>query len=622
MATKNYTTKTASLKATTADIRKVEAKKVQSDVLTVKKGEDYINVLDAIDNAAISVGRDEDKNWGVDSNEVTNLVKQINFLGDYVNVVPATDGSGKVQVYIGENKSLKGVSSVDGKPTGASWYVYENDKYTVTGIKSVNVQGTKAVGAATGYDAVTLTAKTTASNPTISTGGTSTTIFTTDSKDNSIWFRVTVNGTTGSTYSQSLASNLSNATLTKENVTLTTSNTVVTTDHAKNGKIPGQTETSFKFTFDPDNLVKDGGSIKLQWAIAKTEPSTWNDIDLFYATHTTTPTISAITASLVEDDKQYTDKVSGMRYLTSGSKVNVQVASIANSQKNVTKSLKRVRITDPTNTSKDYAIAADGTMTNGMTETSGNGAESGDATYAISDTLTTGTGVAGSSFTISGKAWDYNDADNSPSINLTGATIPAPYYGNPVDSTILIEKFSKENMRTDAEMNAWGDRSETLFTGSENIINGRVPAIVQHGKLYHPSNANIIADIDGNKPSTSDSDAVFYRVIKQSETNTSGCSAMKLEGTNLTDSKTKLYLTGINNDGTLQAKTWIINALSSYSDSIGTGIAAAGKLSGTYIEFDFNTSFEAKPAQNKGFLLTIVMAKGAAPLGPMTFSAL
>lgn len=625
MATKNYTTTTAALKATTADIRVLDAKKVSADSLEVD-GVDVMSAIEeaksAADNAAISVGRDEDKNWGVAENEVTNLVKQINFLGDYVNVVPATDGSGKVQVYIGENKSLNPVkTTLSGAPSTTSYYSFTNDDYTVTGAATKAYHGTKTVGNTNGYTAVTLTANTTASNTPIGGSGTSTTIFTTDSSENKIWFRTTVNGTVGTIASQALSADLTNKTLVQDNVTLTTSNKVVTTEHAKDGKIPGQTETSAKFTFDPDTLVPSGGSIKLEWAISKAEPTTWNSTDLFYVEHTATPTTSAITASLTNE--VLTPKVSGMQYVTSGSTLNVKVAELKNSQNKISRSLNRFQITDATNKAYTYAIKTDGTMTDGMTERTGDGAKAASAVYALNVDLTTGSKVAASSFTISGKTWDYNDADNSPTVSLTGATINRPYYGTVTDSTDLVESFSSENKRTDNAMVAWGAKSDTLFTGEQNIIEGRVPAVVQMGKLYHPSNASIITDADGNKPSyDGTADAVFYRVIKQSATSEAGCAAMKVIGSNMTDSNVKMYLTGINADGTLQNKTWIINALSSTSDAVGTGIAAAGKLSGSSIEFDFNTSFESRPPQNKGFLLTIVLGKGAPALGPMTFSIL
>lgn len=623
MATKNYTTTTAALKATTADIRVLDAKKVSADSLEVD-GVDVMSAIEeaksAADNAAISVGRDEDKNWGVAENEVTTLVKQINFLGDYVNVVPSTDG--KVQVYIGENKSLNPVkTTLSGAPNTTSYYSFTNDDYTVTGAATKAYHGTKTVGNTNGYSTVTLTANTTASNIPIGGTTTSDTIFTTDSSENKIWFRTTVNGTVGTVASQALSTDLTNKTLTQDNVTLTTSNKVVTTEHAKDGKIPGQTETSAKFTFDPDTLVPSGGSIKLEWAISKAEPTTWNSTDLFYVEHTATPTASAITASLTNET--YTDKVSGMRYVTSGSTLNVKVAELKNSQNKISRSLNRFQITDATNKTYTYAIKTDGTMTDGMTETSGGGAKAASAVYALNVDLTTGSKVAASSFAVSGKTWDYNDADNSPAVSLTGATINRPYYGTVTDSTDLVESFSSENKRTDNAMVAWGAKSDTLFTGEQNIIEGRVPAVVQMGKLYHPSSASIITDADGNKPSyDGTADAVFYRVIKQSATSEAGCAAMKVQGSNMTDSNVKMYLTGINADGTLQNKTWIINALSSTSDAIGTGIAAAGKLTGSSIEFDFNTSFESRPPQNKGFLLTIVLGKGAPALGPMTFSIL
>lgn len=662
MAT-NYTTKTASLKATAADIRKlaatsVDAGSVQADELTVKNGEGYSSVTDLIDTAvdtavetaadaladvktelegkiteaqeaaAISVGRDTNKDYKVDSSEITALVKQINFLGDYVNVIPSNDGTGNVNVYIGENKSLNEISGLSNNRASTTAYrSYTNDDYTVTGGASVNYNGTKKVGTTSGYDAVTLTSNVEPSNYPVtelskpeSQQQTSTTIFVTDSDENKIWFRTTINGKTGNIASQALNTDLAGKTVTENNVTLTTTNTVITSDHAKYGKIPGQTETSFTFTFDPDNLVPKGGSIKLEWAISKTEPTAWKSVDFFYGEYTQSPTATAITAAMTKE--VLTPLISGMQYVTAESEVNVKVASLTNSQNKLSTSLNRFQITDPTNSTTTYAVKADGTMTAGMSETSGKGVLSSSAVFALDKTLKTGSKVAASSFTITGKTWDYNDTDTKPSVDLTSATIKRPYYGTVKDSTDLIEYFSNESRRTDNNGAAWGDKSKVLFTKDENTIGGRVPAIVQMGNLYHPANASIIADANGKKPASADGEAVFYRTIIQNPNSTSGCAAMKLTGNNLTNSNVKLYLTGINSDDTLQAKTWIINKESSYSDSVGTGIAAAGKLTGSEIQFDFSTAFESRPPQNKGFLLTIVLGKSAPALGPMTFSIL
>ena len=122
MAT-NYTTKTASLKATTADIRKVEATKlmVSPDGKSSTSKEDIVELIDkkaadAAEKASIQVGRDADKNWSVDETAI-EAVKKISFLGDYVNVVEGANG--EVKLYIGENKSLPEAnkSSISGIPS-------------------------------------------------------------------------------------------------------------------------------------------------------------------------------------------------------------------------------------------------------------------------------------------------------------------------------------------------------------------------------------------------------------------------------------------------------------------------------------------------------------------------
>lgn len=103
MATKNYTTKTASLKATTADIRKLQA-----DTLAIKdETGEYVDVMMAIDTAAeaataaagIQVGTETDKVTSVDADKdglldggIQTKVKGMNFCGN-VAVVNNADGT-------------------------------------------------------------------------------------------------------------------------------------------------------------------------------------------------------------------------------------------------------------------------------------------------------------------------------------------------------------------------------------------------------------------------------------------------------------------------------------------------------------------------------------------------
>lgn len=607
MATKNYTTKTAALKATVADIRKVAAKDVTSKSFHIENADGTTSAL----QPGINVG-----DGNADTTTITEKVTNVTFAGDYVNVVKNDDGS--LTFYINENKSLKGITGLSGTPSTSSYYQFTNADYAVTGATTKNVHGTKTVGNTSGYNTVTLKSQTTASNTAVSTGATSTTIFNTNSKDNKIWFRTTVNGTVGTAASQALDTDLSAKSLTQDSVTLKTTNKVLTKEHASLGKVPGQTETSFEISFDPDTVAPNGGSIKIEWAIAKETPSSWNAVDLFYTEHTATPTASAITASLT--DEILTDKVSGMQYVTAGSTLNVKVASLTNSQNKISKSLNRLQITDTTKQSYTYAVKTDGTMTEGMTETTGDGAKAASAVFALDTDLTTGSSIAASSFTVSGKTWDYNDADGSPSVALTSATVSRPYYGNPVASTDTVESFSKENKRTTADMVAWTqDDSDILFTGTENIINGRIPAVVQMGKLYHPANSGIIADANGKKPSSSTTDAVFYRVVKMG-TGTGDTPKLKLTGNNLNNSNVGIYLQAVKADGSLEPKMWKINAEPSVTDTIGTGIAAAGGVSASEVLFDFNTTLGVRPRECDGFLLMIVLKSGAPALSAMTFA--
>lgn len=137
MAT-NYTTKTASLKATTADIRKLQA-----DTLTVKdETGEYVDVMDAIDKASeeavaaagIHVGTETSMvngdNLNVDADENGDLdagipqkVKGMNFCGN-VAVVNNADGTVDFWFMNPDNHSKPTKATESGAPSG-SMYVYD-----------------------------------------------------------------------------------------------------------------------------------------------------------------------------------------------------------------------------------------------------------------------------------------------------------------------------------------------------------------------------------------------------------------------------------------------------------------------------------------------------------------
>ena len=391
----NYTTKTAALKATKADMRQVQVSKkltskevwiddaegvstnvleligdaqeaattAASGALSAAKTELEGKIKQAADNAAISVGRDADKNWSVDETAI-DMVKKISFLGDFVNVVPGENG--EVKLYIGENKSLPdgdktAIKSVPSTTHNVLLYTDATDDYTFPSNVTPNKTSVSVIAKAdannnTNFGSSTLQAR--------AKGDDNTTVFTLDQSD-CIWVRTTYNYGTASNWGKVVLSkgrgvsskdkendiNVYTTTLTDvtidteagekslpSGVSMQVGNYPLTTANAKDGKIPNRCETQFKITFAWDTiLTKDGGNVKVEWAIgsaneagdAPSSAVTINEFSRFF-TEYKTANIASVNATV--KDSTYTSKVSGLEYLTKGTTVEVTTGNITNTQ--------------------------------------------------------------------------------------------------------------------------------------------------------------------------------------------------------------------------------------------------------------------------------------------------
>lgn len=140
--TTNYTTKTASLKATQADIRKVEATKilVSPDGKSSSEKVDIIDIIDGVkdkvDNLklGIDIGTKDDSFDNVDDTDgFLSGVSKINFKGAFVNVIKKDNGT--VDLWINPDNNLgklDAASSSFTAPTGStSKYVFGGTDYTL-----------------------------------------------------------------------------------------------------------------------------------------------------------------------------------------------------------------------------------------------------------------------------------------------------------------------------------------------------------------------------------------------------------------------------------------------------------------------------------------------------------
>lgn len=624
---KNYTTKTSALKATTIDVRNIEATgtidatKVVADSLHV--GDKNVmteieNAKTAANNAAISVGRDADKNWAVDETAI-EMVKKISFLGDYVNVVEvdAPNGGKEVKLYIGENKSLpeanKNSDGLTGKPTtNATVVLYEDatDNFTLPVTANGSTTAAWVVQDGTNFGAKTLTAKSVDATDT----------FTLDATD-CIWVRTTYNGGTPSAWGKvSLAKNRgtynnggddpTTSSVSKvafaadgaagENalptgVTMNVGNYVLTAENdAKNGKVPNRCETAFDITLDYDAIAtKDGGTVVFEWAISaatKAGDAPTGNIhshSIFLSEYKTVSMASnSLTASIV-GTPTYTDAVSGLKYVTSGTKVKVNTGNITNSQYKTAASKKRLNIT-AAGKSVDYNNS-DLTLVSGTITKS-------DAVYKATDkeiTLSTaGTGTA------EVKATPYGYAAGTAQTKTI-----ANFWGSVPTSTATVENFGDETdyrMLTPASAAGSYPNTEDVTTHSVNV-NGTTccSAVCQYGKLYHPASA--AADAEGTKYSTT-LPACFIRTF----TGSSKPNTFKLEGINLIQSgKVQVWWKDGNNWYDLS--TAVAGSVAHTNNTDGK----SDTITKTILSADGET-------QRTDMLIAIVVQPGAAYIGPIT----
>ncbi|MBR4891093.1 MAG: hypothetical protein IKU15_07395 [Clostridia bacterium] len=621
MAIKNYTTKTASLKATTADIRKVEAKQleagsVQADALTVKKGEEYVPVTeliqDAADNAAIAVGRDADKNWSVDETAI-GMVKKLSFLGDYVNVVEGEDG--EVKLYIGENKSLPEANktAIDGIPsTTKSVLLYADDTDTFTLPVTANSGSQAAITVADGsnFTASTLTAK--------DANGTQG-CFTLDSGD-FIWVRYTYEGTTSAWGKVSLKKNRGTYTRNDANptassvskvgfsadstfgeaalpagVTMSIGNYVLTAeDDAKNGKVPGRCETQFSIGIDWNTiLTKDGGTVKFDWAIGASEPTSPNTFSRFFTEYKSVA-MSSVAATVSKG--VMSAKVSGLEYLTKDTEVTVTTSDITNSQYKSAESTKRLNV-NAAGTSVDFTNA-ELTLVSG-TITKSDAVYKLDGSSSKSNVIKLGTTGTGSAAV---KATPYGYAAGTE----RSATSIANFWGSIPTSDSKTEKFGVETTYRMAKVDSTeGSYNNTKAVDDKDMLasipttsyTNLVQAVCQYGKLKHPKNA--AADGHGETPySGITSDAVFIR---------------KFQAT----SDQKLVLSGTN-IGKAKAVYWYDGATYNLISTAKTGVyeVANDKLTVTW------SSSLHQPISTSGrnIMIIIVMSSSNSEIGALTLS--
>ena len=651
MAT-NYTTKTAALKATKADMRQVAvSKKIEigsTDTKTIIQdgevsaddlliGVDVKNeetgvttrerqsvktlIKNAADSAAIKVGRDADKNWSVDETAI-DMVKKISFLGDYVNVVPVTkeDGSTEVKLYIGENKSLDEAdrSALDVTLPSTSevlFYTDDTEAHALpTGVTANSTKGNAVVVSdGTAYGTATFTAK----------GGS----FTTDQTD-CIWVRTTYDygtpsawgkvqlnknrgtynrNTTTPTESTVTPAAVTDVTL-PSGVSMNVGNYILTAEaDAQYGKVPGRCETAYNFTINWATIAtKGGGNIKVEWGLGSANeagdaPSSAVTIKSYerYFTEKKSVAMDSVSASVTTP--AYTSKVSGLEYLGKGTTVTVTTPNITNSQYKTAASTKRLTVVAG-GTTVDYT-------TDDLTLVSGTVTKS-DAVYKL-DGDSSKSNVISLSSTGNGSATIKATPHGAAAGTERSATSVANFWGSIPASTDKVEKFGVENTvanggyRMAKVTDAEGSYDNTKAVNDSTMLadipttsyTGLVQAVCQYGQLKHPKNA--AADGKGVTPySDITSDAVFIRKFQASSDQ-----KLVLSGTNIGKAKAVYWYDGATYNLISTAKT-------------GTYEVANDKLTVTW-----NSALH-QPISTSGrnVMIIIVMSSSSPAISQLTLS--
>lgn len=384
----NYTTKTASLKAIKADIRKVNATAVEAadvtadgiqvDELKVKIVDEtteevsYPNIVDLIQTAqetateaaGITVGRDlngDYKNTGV-GEVLDSKIKKMNFYGAYVNVVEGEDG--EINLYFGENKNPAEYNEVSSL-TGTAKYVYSGD-YSLTGLTAGNRHSYCNTGGT-----VTIRANDSATNDILTIPNKTTTIKV-----------VAYDGSTELASAETAAIDGNAKTVTAKSAVvegkaaLAEAVTINVTDIVENlpadaskGLTPGFIRCKISATIDNAKLLPNGGTYKVKMTVGNTEKTAANTVFVYKAA-SATPSIDAVSATYTSKG---TRTVSGLTY-DSGATINLEVTGIKNTQWMATTNTDRITISDDDNRLEDIGNLKVENLTaaNGTSKTAAN----------------------------------------------------------------------------------------------------------------------------------------------------------------------------------------------------------------------------------------------------------
>jgi hypothetical protein len=597
MAIKNYTTKTAALKATTADIRKVEAKTLTSKEVWIDDDEGTSqNVLELIKNAGLNVGADADGDYTPDANTVKT--NKINFLGAYVNVVD--NGDDGVNVYIGENKNKAAYSSIT-DTLADSKYVFASSTSAYALPSDATAGSTYArCSALTGTEDVKLNDGAIIGNIL---------------KDATI--KVTVTSDKGTIEFETskiseAAGNTTTATSktwedTAKGIKVTGSTLVkYTSDDAKDGFTPNSSSGIFKVTIDNDKVVgTDGGWYSVSVKLGNTEKATKKVF--VYPAASATPSVGKPVITYAAGGTKH---ISGLVYDSSAS-FTLTVDNIANTQQAITADKNRVLVTKTAGNVDFGATVA--TDTTGMSVTGTATDET--AVYKYVATLSA-TAATATQVSAAAKAQAYGQTGAVAGTAVTSDTCTATtwLYTDNKDDSDLITYFQKDGARkygslADAKSSTG---ATTAYDSTKSLITDYTDQLlVQDGKLRYPNSDKT------SRYSGATETRYYVRPVKFSGSGQINTITVTVSGmTAFNNSNTRIYLVkkGVSD---AQVLNWFKTAACSYGKPIADASAPSSNKWTCSIN---NDVYQLVGGVSDTYYLVVEMTSAAGEIGQITLA--
>ena len=630
MATK-YTTKTAALSATTADMRQVAvSKKIEigsGDTATqitkdsVSAEDLFVSVdgeskrqsvkaliqkaqTDATEAAGIQVTRDLTGDYdNADADEVLSVkTKKMNFFGSLVNVVQSTTNPDEISIYIGENKNPAEFSTVTG-PNGSGMYLYTASDYSL----GAATAGSKYATCQTGGTETVYAVK---SDEVITIPNTTSTVKV-EAVDNS--------GATIKSCETAVIDG-STATVTKEENGIKIEVYSIhknTPDDAKDGMTPGFIRCKVQATLTNATIMPKGGYYKVKMTVAG--KSNTNSTGIFiYNAGSSTPSVEKVEATYASTG---TKTVSGITY-DSGAKVTVNVTGIKDTQSMATTDLNRVTISDNSNgrlADIGAVKVADLTAANETSKTAANAefSYSKDVTFTASHTPA----IMSGKYTATPYTWNNNTYDNG---KAEGSFAGEKYLWNGAETA---DTDAKANFHTDgtrlaytvladASGNVTGlDLTSTAtYEKATSLVDGGDYAqqlLIQGGELKHPGGSNM--DVTKTYSSSNCTGTRYWTKLIKTGTSGDSKTTYTITGSNLNGTGVKIWAVCANTDATAEAgkKSLLINAL-------GSAGGFAKSVSGSELSVEIPGG-QMTCKQNSCFYLVVQLPAGSTvKLGAIT----